>query len=502
MTSLLKDGQKVVKWGIVGAGAVCEVKSGPGFYKSENSKLVAVCRRDEVKGRDFAKRHNVPKYYNKFDDMLEDEDINAMYISTPPSTHYELAIKCAEKKLPTYVEKPVARSYTETLAIVNAFQRHNTPLFVAYYRRGQKKFIQARRMIKNGDIGEITSVSYVMLRPQKPMFTSGEVSKVKNNLPWRYRAKESGGGLIMDVGCHTIDIIDFMCGEIFNVSGTAKRIENCSRKESVGGPYYYDVEDQVSLTGNFRNGALLSCLWSFNGTPGVYDDTIKIRGTKGEIEVSTFQPTPLKVVTIAENEDAPVLREIDLPPPEHAQLPLIQSICNCLVGKTGVADVTNISTGDNALRCALVIDKALESYYGNRSVDYWNYPEQWPGLKLRADEAAAPRSRTSWPIRQAFVMTVDEGQREEYERRHRPIWPELETVLKDHGVITYSIYYLKSTNQLFAYAEIEDLEKWNAVAKTDICQKWWAFMGDIMPSNADNSPVSESLEEVFHIEKP
>ena len=183
-------------------------------------------------------------------------------------------------------------------------------------------------------------------------------------------------------------------------------------------------------------------------------------------------------------------------------MPLIQSICNCLVGKTGVADVTNISTGDNALRCALVIDKALESYYGNRSVDYWNYPEQWPGLKLRADEAAAPRSRTSWPIRQAFVMTVDEGQREEYERRHRPIWPELETVLKDHGVITYSIYYLKSTNQLFAYAEIEDLEKWNAVAKTDICQKWWAFMGDIMPSNADNSPVSESLEEVFHIEKP
>ena len=168
-------------------------------------------------------------------------------------------------------------------------------------------------MIKNGDIGEITSVSYVMLRPQKPMFTSGEVSKVKNNLPWRYRAKESGGGLIMDVGCHTIDIIDFMCGEIFNVSGTAKRIENCSRKESVGGPYYYDVEDQVSLTGNFRNGALLSCLWSFNGTPGVYDDTIKIRGTKGEIEVSTFQPTPLKVVTIAENEEAPVLREIDLP---------------------------------------------------------------------------------------------------------------------------------------------------------------------------------------------
>ena len=73
----------------------------------------------------------------------------------------------------------------------------------------------------------------------------------------------------MDVGCHTIDIIDFMCGEIYNVSGTAKRIENCSSKESVGCPYYYDVEDQVSLTGNFRNGALLSCLWS-SMAPQVY----------------------------------------------------------------------------------------------------------------------------------------------------------------------------------------------------------------------------------------
>ena len=105
------------------------------------------------------------------------------------------------------------------------------------------------------------------------------------------------------------------------------------------------------------------------------------------------------------------------------------------------------------------------------------------------------------PIRKAFVMSLNEGQVEEYTKRHNPIWPELEQVLKDHGVLNYSIFFLCSTRQLFAYAEIEDEEKWGSIAKTEVCQKWWQYMGDIMPSNEDNSPVAENLSEVFHMEK-
>lgn len=103
-------------------------------------------------------------------------------------------------------------------------------------------------------------------------------------------------------------------------------------------------------------------------------------------------------------------------------------------------------------------------------------------------------------IRKAFVMSVNPDQHAEYERRHRPIWPELEAKLKEHGVHNYSIYLLKETNQLFAYAEIEDEARWNAIGSTDICKKWWAHMGDVMPSNPDNSPVSADLAEVFHID--
>lgn len=102
-------------------------------------------------------------------------------------------------------------------------------------------------------------------------------------------------------------------------------------------------------------------------------------------------------------------------------------------------------------------------------------------------------------IRKGFVMSVYPEHAAEYRRRHNPIWPELETVLKKHGVSSYSIFLHPQTNQLFAYAEIEDEQKWNAVAQTGICQKWWACMKEIMPANPDNSPISTDLEEVFHI---
>ena len=103
-------------------------------------------------------------------------------------------------------------------------------------------------------------------------------------------------------------------------------------------------------------------------------------------------------------------------------------------------------------------------------------------------------------IRKAFLMQVDPAKHEEYERRHRPIWPELEATLKSHGVHNYSIYLDAETSCLFAYVELEDEARWDSIAETEICKKWWAHMRAIMPSNPDNSPVSKELREVFHID--
>jgi L-rhamnose mutarotase len=104
-------------------------------------------------------------------------------------------------------------------------------------------------------------------------------------------------------------------------------------------------------------------------------------------------------------------------------------------------------------------------------------------------------------IRKAFRMSVDPGQHREYARRHQPIWRELEETLLAHGVRSYSIYLDPETSDLFAYAEIENEERWKAIASTEVCQRWWRHMRDLMPTNADSSPIASDLTEVFHLQR-
>lgn len=103
-------------------------------------------------------------------------------------------------------------------------------------------------------------------------------------------------------------------------------------------------------------------------------------------------------------------------------------------------------------------------------------------------------------IRKAFVMSVYPDKHEEYQRRHDLIWPELQSLLKSHGAHHYSIFLDKQTSQLFGTVEIESEERWEAIASTEVCKKWWVYMADIMPTNADNSPKARTLDEVFYLD--
>jgi L-rhamnose mutarotase len=102
-------------------------------------------------------------------------------------------------------------------------------------------------------------------------------------------------------------------------------------------------------------------------------------------------------------------------------------------------------------------------------------------------------------IRKAFIMHVRPAAHEEYQRRHDALWPELAVVLSEHGVRSYSIFLDVQRNLLFAYVELESVERWNAIADTAVCRRWWSYMRDIMATNPDDSPVSEDLTEVFHL---
>ena len=103
-------------------------------------------------------------------------------------------------------------------------------------------------------------------------------------------------------------------------------------------------------------------------------------------------------------------------------------------------------------------------------------------------------------IRRAFLMTLKADSQAEYEKRHNPIWPELQRTLKEHGVSNYSIFLEPGSDLLFAYAEIESEERWQRIADTEICQRWWASMSELMLTQPDDSPQTVALSEVFHLD--
>eukprot|EP00658_Telonema_sp_P-2_P048414 TRINITY_DN36830_c0_g3_i1.p1 TRINITY_DN36830_c0_g3~~TRINITY_DN36830_c0_g3_i1.p1 ORF type:complete len:230 (-),score=53.17 TRINITY_DN36830_c0_g3_i1:99-788(-) len=221
---------EAVRWGIVGVGNVCEVKSGPGFQRATNSSLVAVMRRSLDMAQDFADRHGVPKAYGTVEELLADPEVNAVYIATPPSSHLELAQQVAAAGKPCYLEKPMARNLSESTAIARAFEEAGVPLFVAYYRRGQARFQQARRIVHELDLlGQITDATY--------RFESGQCLSVPD-APWRMQPEVSGGGVVMDVGCHALDIVDYVLGPVECIGSTAMKM----------GGAEIDVEDCLLYT--------------------------------------------------------------------------------------------------------------------------------------------------------------------------------------------------------------------------------------------------------------
>lgn len=102
--------------------------------------------------------------------------------------------------------------------------------------------------------------------------------------------------------------------------------------------------------------------------------------------------------------------------------------------------------------------------------------------------------------RQAFKMYLNEGQKAEYIKRHNEIWAELKQLLKDNGISEYSIFLDEETNTLFAFQKQSGEAGSQDLGQTEIVQKWWAYMADMMKVNPDNSPVSIPLEEVFYME--
>lgn len=339
-----------IRWGILGCGDVTEVKSGPGFQKAEGSALVAVMRRNGALAEDYARRHNVPRWYDDADRLIHDPEVDAVYIGTPPGSHLEYALKVCAAGKPAYVEKPMARNHAECREMVAAFHEAGLPLFVAFYRRALPRFRKTKEIVESGQIGQVTGVAYRFASPSHQKTDAA-------NLPWRLKVDEAGGGLFLDLGCHTLDILDFILGPLERAEGDAANL---------AAPYA--VEDSVLLRFRTASGAFGTATWNF--VSGVREDTIEITGTEGCVSLSTFGNEPVLLVTESRQET------FDLPNPPHIQQPLIQTIVNALQGRGACPSI-----GESAARTQRVMDIALERYYGGREDAFWTRPETWPGRR-------------------------------------------------------------------------------------------------------------------------
>ncbi|MGN6093549.1 MAG: Gfo/Idh/MocA family protein [Luteibacter jiangsuensis] len=319
-----------VRWGIVGCGAVTEVKSGPAFAKVEHSSLVAVMRRDGEKARDYARRHGVPRWYDDAAALIADPGVDAVYVATPPASHREYALMAIAAEKPVYVEKPMALDHDECRDIVAAAEAADVPVFVAYYRRMLPRFRRIASLLAEGAIGTPRIVNVLLHHPLEDRYRDPA------NLPWTVRPELSGGGIFVDIGCHTLDILDFLLGPIVDARGmTANQMGA------------YPAEDTVAMAFRFESGVLGTGLWNFGADRR--EDRVEIVGDRGRLVFATFGDGPI-VLDAGERRES-----IRIANPEHIQQPLIETIVAELTGRG-----TCPSTARTGARTSWVMDRVLK----------------------------------------------------------------------------------------------------------------------------------------------
>ncbi len=333
----MTSGNQMIRWGIIGAGDVTEVKSGPAFQKASGSALVAVMRRKGLKAEDYAKRHGVPKWFTSAEMLISDPGVDAVYVATPPSTHAIYAMMAMKAGKPVYVEKPMATSYAECLELLKVSEETGMPLFVAYYRRTLPAFLKVKELVENNEIGRILTVNIRLYKQ------ANEKGKTREEMNWRVDPSIAGAGHFYDLASHQFDYLDFLFGQIREVHGIA-----------VNRSGLYPAEDTVTAVFGFENGITGTGSWCFTADKTAETDIIEIIGENGLITLPCFTHGEVtKVNRIG-------VHKFRFSNPENIQQNLIQEVVDTLLKKR-----TCVSTGISAARTNRVLEEIVKGYYTN-----------------------------------------------------------------------------------------------------------------------------------------
>lgn len=311
---------KEIGWGFIGCGEVTEKKSGPAFNEVPGSHVVAVMSRNAEKAESYAKRHNIKKWYTDPLELINDPEINAIYIATPPSSHATFAIMAMKAGKPVYIEKPLAASYEDCARINRISELTGVPCFVAYYRRYLPYFQKVKQIIQSGAIGTPANVQIRFSVPPRDLDY-----KSNGSLPWRLQPDIAGGGYFYDLAPHQLDLIQDIFGVITRAHGY------CSNMAKL-----YKAEDTISACFYFENGLPGSGSWCFVGHQSAKEDRIEVIGEKGMLSFSVYNYSPIQLVT-SEGRSS-----IVVPNPSYVQLPIIRSVIEHLQG-IGICECTSVS---------------------------------------------------------------------------------------------------------------------------------------------------------------
>ncbi|GMH96270.1 hypothetical protein TrST_g8463 [Triparma strigata] len=346
----------VVKWGVVGCGDVCEIKSLPAIAKHPDCQVVSLCRRNQIELKAFRDRHDGlqdAKLFSEYRDVIEYlkelKDAGSkvcLYVATPVSMHSPICLSALDAGINCYCEKPLARDYNECRQLVDKVNSsdEDVRLWVAYYRRRLPKFQVVESNLRR--LGVITSVSVKLLQKRHLM-------PAEEKAHWHFDKATSGGGLIMDLGSHIFDLLDHLLGTISNCSGVSVRACDTSPggkdgiEDVVVGSWSHDMDRdgrQYKLPG----------VCEFNFAAGVNLDEVTITGTEGLIKFVTFSDD-LPVFCSVGGEEEELEFESAGGVLEHVHAPLLEDVVKDLI--QGTRDCP--STGESAARCNLVLDKLL-----------------------------------------------------------------------------------------------------------------------------------------------
>jgi predicted dehydrogenase len=328
MIEMIENNLKPLRWGIIGCGDVTEIKSGPAYQQTEGFELVAVMRRSLKKAEDYAKRHGVPKYYDDAEALIEDHEVDAVYIATPPDSHMYYALKVAKAGKPCCIEKPMARNFDECVKINQAFKNHGIPLFVAYYRRTLPRFLKVKEWLERDLIGKVRHVNWVLNQAPSKIDLEGSYN-------WRTDKVVAPGGYFDDLASHGIDLFSFLLGDITKARGY-----------SLNRAGLYSAPDTVAGAWLHNSGITGTGTWNF-GVAGE-TDRVEIYGSKGSISFSVFHDHPLSIEVGNEK------KEMAIAHPNPIQLPHVTAMQIAMTKGVG-----HPSTGDTAMLTNWVMDSIL-----------------------------------------------------------------------------------------------------------------------------------------------